>query len=225
LDSSKKHKSKKIHNLLSVNQVPLTTLRRLPYYYNIICDMESQGFKYVSSANIAKQLGIDDTLVRKDIAATGYMGKPKVGFNTTEFKIHLEEFLGMKKIKSALLIGAGHLGIALARYQGFKRYGLEIIAIFDKDPEKIGNKIGDKEIFPIHKLENTIKKKNVQMAILAIPADNLSEVTESLIKNGIKAIWNFTGVHLNVPTEVFVWNEDLAASFITLSQFTEPSNT
>jgi redox-sensing transcriptional repressor len=181
--------------------------------------MEASGFKYVSSAVIARQLGIDDTLVRKDIAATGYMGKPKVGFNTTEFKEHLEIFLGMKENKEALLIGAGNLGVALAKYRGFKKYGLDIVAIFDQDPKKIGMKISDKEIQPAHKIESVLKKKNIKMAILAIPGESIQELADILTKNGIKAIWNFTGVHLKVPEDIFVWNEDLAASFITLSQF------
>ncbi len=202
-----------------MEQVPLTTLRRLPYYYNIFCDMEEKGFKYISSAYIAKQLGIDDTLVRKDIASTGYMGKPKVGFNTKEFKEHLEHYLGMKENKEAVLIGAGNLGVALAKYGGFKRYGLNIVHIFDQDTEKIGSKIANKEVLSVHRLESKLKKRNIKIAILAIPGDNTQEIADILTKNGVKAIWNFAATHLQVPDDVFVWNEDLAASFVILSQF------
>lgn len=202
-----------------MDQIPLTSLRRLPYYYNILCDMEHNGFKYVSSGIIAKQLGIDDTLVRKDIASTGYMGKPKVGFNTSEFKDHLENFLGMNDVKNAIIIGTGNLGIALAKYNGFKRYGLKIVAMFDRDETKIGMNIEDREVLHISKLESKIKKLDVRIAILALPGENTQEIADILTKNGIKAIWNFAPVHLKVPEDVFVWNEDLAASFITLSQF------
>lgn len=202
-----------------MEHIPLPTLRRLPYYYNILCSFENSGFKYVSSAMIAKQMGIDDTQVRKDIASTGYIGKPKVGFNTSEFKIHLEEFLGMKNTKEAILIGTGNLGQALAKYEGFKNYGLDIVAYFDKDPQKIGQKIDKKEILSISKLESQLKKHSVKIAILTLHADDVQSVCNILVKHEVKAIWNFTSIYLEIPEDVFVWNENLAASFITLSQF------
>lgn len=211
----KKRKSKS----LTMEQIPLPTLRRLPYYYNIFCDMEKTGFKYISSAAIAKKLSIDDTQVRKDIALTGYIGKPKVGFNAVEFKAHLEKFLGLKEKKEAVLVGAGNLGIALAKYSGFKRYGLEIIGIFDNDANKIGLTVSNFEVLSIDKLESHIKKKNIKMAILAIPENEAQSVTNILVKHGIVVIWNFAPIHLEVPEGIFVWNENLAASFITLSQF------
>ena len=200
-------------------QLPLPTLRRLPYYYNILCQMEQDGFTYISSKVIAKQLGIDDTQVRKDIATTGYMGKPKVGFNTKEFREHLEKFLKMKDNKEAFLIGIGNLGVALAKYEGFKKYGLNIIGFFDNDLKKIGQYLSDREILSIEQLEHKIKKKKIKIAILTLPAEEAQEITNLLVKNGIKTIWNFAPVYLKVPENVFVWNENLAASFLSLSQF------
>lgn len=210
---------KTVKNKFSMDNMPLPTLRRLPYYYNILCSFEKSGFKYVSSAMIAKQLGIDDTQVRKDIASTGYIGKPKVGFNTTEFKEHLETFLGMNNIKEAYLIGIGNLGVALAQYGGFEQYGLSIVSLFDNDPNKIGQKISNKEIYSILKLESQLKKKPVKIAILTVNSENAQDICNILVKHGIKAIWNFAPVNLEVPDDVFVWNEHLAASFIILSQF------
>jgi len=187
--------------------------------------MEANGFKYVSSATIAKKLGIDDTQVRKDIASIGYMGKPKVGFNTSDFKLHIEEFLNMKENKEAILIGAGNLGTALVKYDGFKIYGLNIVAIFDKDNSKIGNKISNVEVLHMSKLDSYIKKRNIKMAILAITAETAPELSESLMKSGIKAIWNFTPIYLDAPQDVFIWNENLAASFVAISQFVAKSKT
>lgn len=202
-----------------MDQIPLPTLRRLPYYYNILCAYEKNNFKYISSAMIAKQIGIDDTQVRKDIASTGYTGKPKVGFNTTEFKEHLQVFLGMNETKEAILIGTGNLGLALAKYGGFKQYGLKISALFDIDNNKIGNNVGNLEIYPVTFIENYLKKNNTKIAILTLLGDDAQKTCSLLVKNGIKAIWNYTSVYLNVPDDVFVWNENLAASFILLSQF------
>lgn len=206
-------------------KISIPALKRLPNYYNIICQAMESGEKYISSATIANLLDIDDTQVRKDIAATGYVGKPKVGFDTKEFKCHLEGFLGFKMTKEAFLIGAGNLGIALAKYDGFKKYGLDIIALFDNDPHKIGLRIGNKEVFSISKLPDLAKSMNVQIAILAIPAEFAQDIAEFLVKSGIKAIWNFAPARLKLPDNVLISNQDLAASFVVFSaQLQEKQN-
>lgn len=222
LENISKHRAK-ISNKekYSLDHISLPTLRRLPYYYNIMITFEKNGFKYVSSAVIAKQLGIDDTQVRKDIASTGYIGKPKVGFNTVEFKEHLEDFLGLKEKKEAVLVGAGNLGQALTRFPGFANYGLNISFIFDQDPNKIGQKVNNKEILPMTSLELKVKKKSIQYAILTMRSDEAQNICNKLVSLGVKAIWNFTDSYLEVPDDVFVWNENLAASFITLSHLVE----
>lgn len=199
-------------------QVSIPTLRRLPNYYHILCKEYESGTKYISSGTIAKMLDIDDTQVRKDIAATGYVGKPKVGFDVADFKVHLEKFLGFNNTKEAFLIGAGNLGTALAKYEGFKKYGLEILALFDSDHNKTGGKIWNKEVFHISKLPDLAARMNIQIAILTVPAEPAQEIANFLIESGIKAIWNFAPANLKAPDDVIVWNQDLAASFITLSQ-------
>lgn len=203
----------------SFEHIPLPTLRRLPYYYNILCNYQNNGYTYVSSSLLAKHIGIDSTLVRKDIALTGYIGRPKVGFNTTDFKIHLEKFLKMDKLKEVVIIGAGNLGTALCKYDGFKIYGLNIVEAFDRDPTKIGNKIGDIPISHISKLSMQVKKRDIKIAIIATTGENAQDTANILVESGIISIWNFAPVFLNVPETVFVWNENLAASFIALSQF------
>ncbi|EKE04166.1 MAG: hypothetical protein ACD_20C00099G0011 [uncultured bacterium] len=198
-------------------KLPAPTLKRLPNYYNIICQSLESGEKYISSATIAQLLDIDDTQVRKDIAATGYVGKPKVGFDIKEFKAHLEEFLGFNNTKKAFLIGAGNLGIALAKYEGFKKYGLDILALFDTDPHKIALRLGNKEVFSLSKLPEMVKEMNVQMAILTVPSEMAQEVTDFLVKSGINSIWNFAPTSLKVPEHVLVSSQDLAASFVVFS--------
>src|SRR3989339_38709 len=193
-------------------KLPEPTLKRLPNYYNIICQALESGEKYISSAKIANLLDIDDTQVRKDIAATGYVGKPKVGFDIKEFKAHLEDFLGFNHTKEAFLIGAGNLGIALAKYEGFKKYGLNILALFDTDPHKIGLKIGKKEVFTLTKLPDLARRMNIQIAILAVPSEFAQDVTDFLVQSGIKAIWNFAPANLIVPEGILISNQDLAAS-------------
>lgn len=199
-------------------KLTIPTLKRLPLYYNIAIRALARGENHISSAFIAEKLDIDATQVRKDIAVIGYVGKPKVGFDTKEFSSHLETFLEFSKKRNIILIGAGNLGIALAKYDGFSQYGLQIKAIFDKDPNKTGMKISGKEVISMAKMNNYIAKNSVEIAVLTIPAQFAQEVADELVAGGIKAIWNFAPVNLDLPKDVICWNQDLAASFITFVQ-------
>lgn len=199
-------------------KLTIPTLKRLPLYYNITKEALERGENYISSAFIAEKLDIDSTQVRKDIAAIGYVGKPKVGFDTKEFTFHLEKVLGFTKERNIILIGAGNLGIALAKYDGFLQYGLKIKAIFDNDLNKIGTKISDKDVLSIETLGEYITKNNIKIAVITIPAQSAQSIADELVKNGIKAIWNFAPVNLDLPKDVLCWNQNLAASFITFVQ-------
>lgn len=199
-------------------KLTIPTLKRLPLYYNIAIRALARGENYISSAFIAEKLDIDATQVRKDIAAIGYVGKPKVGFDAKEFSAHLETFLGFSKERNIILIGAGNLGIALAKYDGFAQYGLQIKAIFDKDPHKIGMQISGKDVISMAEIKDYIAENAIQIAIMTLPAQFAQEVADELVASGIKAIWNFAPVNLNLPKDVICWNQDLAASFITFVQ-------
>ena len=113
-------------------------LRRLPQYLRLLTQLLAEEQPYVTSAELARRLKLDETLVRKDLALTSFTGKPRVGFAVAALRVHLEQFLGLPQAKDAFIIGAGHLGQALAAYSGFTGYGLRIAAIFDVSPEKIG---------------------------------------------------------------------------------------
>ncbi len=200
-----------------MKQVSIPTLKRLPSYYNIISTaIMDYGEKYISSSKIAKELNIDDTQVRKDIAATGYVGKPKVGFDTFELRLHLEQFLGFNELKEAYLIGAGNLGVALSKFEGFRKFGLDITAMFDNNPEKIGKKIKDKQIYCISEFQDMVRKNNVKFVIITVPATSVNDIIYVVEDSQIKAIWNFSPVNLKVSNDIIVLNQDLATSFVTL---------
>ena len=115
------------------------------------------------------------------------------------------------------MVGAGRLGTALASYEGFRKYGLNIIALFDSDPDKIGQTVCDKSVFPVSKLANLVRRLNIQLGIIAVPATCAQDICDLMVQAGIKAIWNFAPVNLKVPDSVWVENEDLAARLATLS--------
>ena len=194
--------------------IPDKALNRLTLYHVILSDQNSD---YISSATIADLLHIDDSQVRKDIAYLGNSGKCRVGYDVKRLKKSIEESLGFKQVKNAFIIGAGNLGSALAKYDNFSDYGLNIIAMFDNDLNKIGTQISNKNVFSISEIETHIKKSNVEIAILTVPRNFAQRVAEVLIKSGIKYIWNFTPCVLDVPKEIIVWNENLVGSFL---QFT-----
>ena len=180
--------------------------------------MESDGVKEISSAQIAKFLGFNTIQVRKDIEATKIEGKPKRGYNLKKLISAIEKFLGFYTKNEAVLIGAGHLGYALLGYHGFKEYGLDIIAAFDNNPERVDKFINYKKVFSIDRLEDIISRMQIKIGILTVPSAVAQELADRMVKVGIKAIWNFAPIKINVPKDVVVQHENLASSLAVLSQ-------
>ena len=192
-------------------------INRLTLYHCILQDFIDKGNKYISSKQIATLLKIDDSQVRKDINLLNKSGKSRVGYIVTELKKSIETTLGFAKTKRAYIIGAGNLGMALAKYDNFTSYGLNIIGLFDNDNNKIGKEVNNKKILDIKQLPEFTKDNNVDIAILTVPGKFAQSTADYLIKSKIKYIWNFTPTVLDVPTDIQVWNENLMGNFL---QFT-----
>lgn len=190
---------------------------RLTLYHSILIDYIEKDIEYISSPQIADLLHVDNTQVRKDIALLNYKGKCKVGYKAKELKILIEETLKFKTVKTAFIVGAGNLGMALAKYDNFEAYGFKISALFDNSPEKIGIKVNEKEVFSLDELPKIAEKYDAKIAILTVPRIFAQEVTDFLVQSGIKYIWNFTPCVLSVPNNIQVWNENLIGNFL---QFT-----
>lgn len=197
----------------------IPTLKRLPLYCNIAQHALDMGKNLISSSEIADCLNIDSTQVRKDIAAIGYGGKPRVGFDSKELVKYIRNFLGLNKINHVILVGAGNLGTALTRNKGFLVQGINIKAVFDNDPNLIGSDIEGKSILSIDKLESYIMENKIKIAILTVPASVAQETANKLFSFGIKGIWNFAPVNITHPKGVVVWNQDLVSNFITFIKF------
>lgn len=187
---------------------------RLTLYHCILDDYKNRGIQFISSPQIAGLLRIDDTQVRKDLALLKNEGKCRVGYNVLEMKTSIETTLGFETPKDAFIVGAGNLGFALAKYDDFTDYGLNILALFDNDPLKIDMIINKKQIFHISKLSDLTHRLSVDIAILTVPSQSAQETAETLVNAGIKYIWNFTPTVLAVPDDVQVWNENLIGNFL-----------
>lgn len=194
--------------------IPDKVSNRLTLYHSILAEYIEKGIEHISSPQIAQRLEIDDSQVRKDFKLLNNAGKCRVGYIVKELKDSIEKTLGFTRAKDAFIIGAGHLGLALAKYDNFNSYGLNILALFDNDPQKIDIQVNNKQIFQISKLPNLVERLNVEIAILTVPRQYAQDVANYLIDSNIKYIWNFTPAILKVPPHIKVWNENLIASFL-----------
>ncbi|MCX7949836.1 MAG: redox-sensing transcriptional repressor Rex [Treponemataceae bacterium] len=198
-------------------KIPATpSIRRLPSYLHIIRQAQRDGLEYISGTVIAEELNLEAIQVRKDLAITGIVGKPKKGYPVHALITAIEHFLGWDSIRDAVLVGVGNLGSALLGYQEFQFHGLNIIAAFDKDPKKIGSSVHGVPVMPVSTMEMQIRNLGVKMAILTVPSAFAQETADILVKAGITAIWNFTNVKLKVPENVVVQKEDLSSGYAML---------
>lgn len=198
-----------------MNGISVTCLQRLPIYLNYLKTLGKEG--YISSGAIARALGMGEVLVRKDLAYTSAQGRTRVGYKKSELIAALEEFLGCNDRKNAVLVGAGGLGNALLAYGGFKNYGIELVAAFDNDPEKIGKSVSDKPVYSTEELGERIKEHGATLAVICVPAKAAQQVADELLSCGIKAILNFAPVLLRAPDGATVRNIDVAANLAILS--------
>lgn len=197
-------------------EVSKLVLKRLPGYLAYLKGMPEGGSAYISATALATALGLGDVQVRKDLALVSNGGRPKVGYLRERLIEDISQFLGYDNTTDAILVGAGKLGQALLGYNGFEAYGLNILAAFDEKPTQDATDDG-KPIFGIDKLESFCRNHKILMGIITVPAEYAQKVCEQLIACGIKAIWNFAPVHLDVPDNILVQNENMATSLAVLS--------
>ncbi|MGN0817439.1 MAG: redox-sensing transcriptional repressor Rex [Candidatus Coproplasma sp.] len=197
--------------------IPNFSLQRLPVYLNYLRGLPEENNAYISSGAIAKALGFGEVLVRKDLAYTSCVGRPKVGYLREELIAALEEFLCCNAQKNAVIVGVGGLGRALLSYGGFVRYGINVAVGFDVDPEKIGTEIAGKPVLDAKDIKEGCAKFGATLAIIAVPAHCAQEMAQRLAEAGIKAILNFAPVQLSVDESIKVINIDVAANLAVLA--------
>ena len=196
-----------------------STLSRLPIYYCYLQQKLKDGVEYISSSLIAENLSLNPVQVRKDLASVSSVpGKPKRGFLTKRLMADMEAYLGYDNHDEAILVGVGNLGRTLLLYQGFDNYGLSIAVGFDINPDLHGKRIGGKSVMPMEKLPSLAKRLGIHVGIIAVPSTQAQAVADLMIANGIRAIWNFSPSHINIPRGVIIKNENLAASLAVLAK-------
>ena len=198
------------------NAVSKATVSRMPSYLRYLKGEAGKGVQYVSSAAVAKDMGISAVGVRKDLAlVSSRPGKPRFGFEVQQLIEDIEKFLGYHRWTNAVIIGAGGLGRAILAYEGFENYGIHVIAAFDASPAKVGA-VGGRPVYPMDRLPDIAARNGVRVAILTVPRSAAQASCDEIVKVGITAILNFAPVYLHVPDGVTVRYEDLAVSLAAL---------
>ncbi|NLX13889.1 MAG: redox-sensing transcriptional repressor Rex [Phycisphaerales bacterium] len=197
--------------------VSAASLRRLPSYRQYLKVLQGMGREVVSCSHIGQALKLNPTQVRKDLAVTGIVGRPKVGYETEALIEAIESFLGWNNLNQAFLVGVGSMGTALLGYDQFNHYGLKIVAAFDNNPSLIGQKIHGHEVLSLDKLTDLAARMHVLVGILTVPAQAAQSVANLMIFGGIRAIWNFAPAPIEVPEGMVVQTEDLFSGFAVLS--------
>ena len=197
-------------------EISKAVLKRLPGYLSYLKSLPESSGTHISATALANALGMGEVQVRKDLAMVSDGGRPKIGYLRESLIEDISQFLGYDNTTDAVLVGAGKLGQALLGYSGFEAYGLNIRAAFDIQPVANATVEG-KPILPMEELQSYCRVNKILMGIITVPAEFAQQVCDKLIACGIKAIWTFAPVHLDVPEHILVQNENMATSLAVLS--------
>jgi redox-sensing transcriptional repressor len=197
-------------------KVSIAVIRRLPRYYRYLSDLLKADIKRISSKELSERMGITASQIRQDLNCFGGFGQQGYGYNIETLYSEIGKILGVDRRFTTVIIGAGNMGNALANYGNFKKRGYDLIGIFDISPDRVGKVINGLEIMHMDKLDDFIKKNKVDIAILTIPSQNISEVAERVAKLGVKGIWNFSPQDLHLSGNVIVENVHLSDGLMVL---------
>ena len=193
--------------------ISFAMMNRLPLYLDYLLNLETKGVENVSATVLAKDMGLGEVLVRKELSVISGKGKPRIGYKTSSLIKDFDNFLQVGTTTKAIIVGAGKLGRALLGYTRFNKFGVDILAAFDSDIDKIDNK----KIYSMNRLKTFIKDNKVKIGIITVPKENAVEVYETLVDAGVKGIWNFAQVILKKKAGVIVKQQNLALSLAHLN--------
>lgn len=193
------------------------TIDRLPLYFRTLRLAQDEGIDIISSDELGRRLGITPEQIRKDLASFGQFGKKGVGYYVNELKRNVGEILGLNNHWNIAVVGIGHLGAALANYQNFVTLGFNLVALFDQDPNVIGRTVNHVKVEDIRNIKQIVKERDIQIGIIAVPAAFAQGVADKLVESGVKGIWNFAPIKMEVPESMHIVNEDLSIGLSSLS--------
>ena len=194
-----------------------STIRRLSHYYRVLEEVEAEGKRLISSHRLAEREGITSAQVRKDLSYFGSFGRRGLGYNVAHLREEIRAILGLDRRWSVAMVGAGNIGAALLAYRGFSRQGFDIVAVFDRDPHRIGQRLGDLLVRDVADLPAAATESRFDMGVIATPLRAAQEVADALVAAGVRGILNFAPRKLFVPDHVALRTVDMTVEFESLS--------
>lgn len=204
---------------MNAKKIPDIIIGRLPVYLRALQRMADKGMKTTSSQEIGEHVGISAAQIRKDISQFGEFGKQGTGYSIEFLIDNLREILKVDRIWDVVIVGAGDLGHALANYNGFQNRGFRVVAIFDNDKNKVGQKVGNFTVEDAATMSERIKALGVKIAMITVPASAAQEVADALVQAGIKSILNYAPVNITVPHSVKVQYSDPATNLQRMTYY------
>ena len=198
-------------------QISKAVIKRLPRYYRYLGEILDSGMERISSGELSSRMKVSASQIRQDLNHFGGFGQQGYGYNVKYLHDEIGKILGIDQSHNMVVIGGGNMGQALSKYASFEKNGFKIKGIFDVNPDLIGKKIGNIQIYPTSDLREFVKREKIEIAVLTLPKSAASEMADILVSCGIKAIWNFAHTDLNVPKDVVVENVHLFDSLLRLS--------
>jgi redox-sensing transcriptional repressor len=197
--------------------ISMAVIKRLPKYHRYLAELMRNDVDRISSKDLSEKIGFTASQIRQDLNNFGDFGQQGYGYNVKELYTQISTILGLAKEYRTIIIGAGNIGQAIANYTRFEKLGFTLNGIFDANPKLVGIRIRDVEIQDIDNLEGFLKKEHIDIGIICVPKVNAQKVCDVLVKNGVRGVWNFAPVDLNVPEEVTIENVHLSESLLTLT--------
>ncbi len=197
---------------------------RLPRYFRYLGDLKDEGVERISSQELSRRMQVTASQIRQDFNNFGGFGQQGYGYNVDYLYTEIGKILGLDKTHRLIIIGAGNLGRALGNYMNFEKRGFILKGIFDKNPVLWGEKVREITVQPMDRMEAFMQENDIDIAVLTIPKNSAIDVAEVLVKCGVRAIWNFAHVDLQVPPEIQVENVHLSDSLMKLSYNLEQEN-
>ena len=195
----------------------MAVVRRLPRYYRYLGELLQSGVNKISSRELSEKMNVTASQIRQDLNNFGGFGQQGYGYNVEYLYTEIGKILGLHQNYKMIIIGVGNLGQAIANSNSFSKRGFKLIGLFDVNPKLIGMSIHGIEVQDVDKMEAFVKENQVEIAILTMPKTHVKETAENLAKWGIKGLWNFSPVDLEVPETVQVENVHLSHSLMTLA--------
>ncbi len=196
-------------------KVSEAVIRRLPRYYRQLELLKAENMERISSSELAQQMGLNPSQVRQDLNCFGGFGQQGYGYPVQNLHKEIATILGLTRTYRLIVVGAGNIGQALAKYEGFAQKGFEVIALFDVDEALIGQTINEKPILPAEQMSDFIRENNVDIGIITARRRSAQEIADTMVDAGIRAIWNF--VPMDVTASVPIENIQLSDSMFVLS--------